>query len=146
MNISIGADHAGFKLKEHLKRWLEKNHPELVIHDVGTYSEERTDYPKFAHGVADRVQENDDGLGLLICGSANGVAMAANKHKGIRCAIAWKKELAELARQHNNANVLALPSRFIDDVTAENCLEGFLSSSFEGGRHSKRVEGIPCSS
>ncbi|MBL7863804.1 MAG: ribose 5-phosphate isomerase B [Cyclobacteriaceae bacterium] len=140
--IAIGADHAGFSLKEQLKDWLEKNGH--VIHDYGTYSSESADYPDFAHPVALAVEGHEYDLGLLVCGSGNGVAMTANKHQGIRAAICWNEELAALAREHNDANILCLPARFISSEEAIRILDRFLHSSFEGGRHARRVGKIGC--
>lgn len=140
--IAIGADHAGFEYKELLKKWLEKNG--YVLKDFGAHSSDSADYPDFAHPVANAVEKNEFELGLLICGSANGVAITANKHQGVRAAICWNEELAALARQHNNANVLCLPSRYITIELAEKILDRFLHSSFEGGRHERRVGKISC--
>jgi ribose 5-phosphate isomerase B len=140
--IAIGADHAGFEYKELLKKWLEKNG--YPVKDFGTYSSESADYPDFAHPVASSVENKEFELGVLICGSANGVAMTANKHQGIRAAICWKEELAELARTHNNANVLCIPARHVSIELAEKILDKFLHSSFEGGRHERRVDKISC--
>jgi ribose 5-phosphate isomerase B len=140
--IAIGADHAGFELKEFLKKWLDENG--FITKDFGTYSVESTDYADFAHPVSSSVENKEFDLGLLVCGSANGVAMTANKHQGIRAAICWTEELAALARQHNDANVLCLPSRFITTDLAEKILDRFLNSSFEGGRHERRVKKISC--
>lgn len=140
--IAIGADHAGFEYKEFLKKSLEKNG--YKVKDFGTYSTESADYPDFAHPVADAVEKKEFELGLLICGSANGVAITANKHQGIRAAICWNEELAGLARQHNNANVLCIPARFVSTELAEKILDRFLHSSFEGGRHERRVDKISC--
>lgn len=140
--IAIGADHAGFALKEKLKQWLEKNGHRT--RDFGTYSEESVDYPDFAHPVAEAVEKKEFDLGLLVCGSGNGVAMAANKHEGIRAAICWNEELAALAREHNDANILCLPGRFVKPEEAERILDRFLHSSFEGGRHARRVGKIAC--
>jgi ribose 5-phosphate isomerase B len=140
--IAIGADHAGYSLKEHLKKWLESNgHP---TRDFGAFSEESVDYPDFAHPVAEAVEGKEFDLGLLVCGSGNGVAMAANKHAGIRAAICWNEDLAALAREHNDANVLCLPARFLKPEEAEAILDRFLHSSFEGGRHARRVGKISC--
>ncbi len=140
--IAIGADHAGFEYKELLRKWLEQNG--YAVKDFGTYSAESTDYPDFAHPVSAAVEKNESDLGVLICGSANGVAITANKHQGIRAAICWNEELASLARQHNNANVLCLPARFINIQLAEKILDRFLHSSFEGGRHERRVNKMSC--
>jgi len=140
--IAIGSDHAGFSLKESLKAWLQQNGH--TVHDFGTHSSESADYPDFAHPVASAVEKKEYNLGLLVCGSGNGVAMAANKHAGIRAAICWNKELASLAREHNDANILCLPARFISQEEAEQILDQFLNSSFEGGRHARRVNKISC--
>jgi len=140
--IAIGADHAGFELKEILKAWLQKNG--FITKDFGTHSTESADYPDFAHPVSLAVENKEFDLGLLVCGSANGVAITANKHQGIRAAICWNEELAALSRQHNNANVLCLPARFISSELAEKILDRFLNSSFEGGRHARRVDKMSC--
>ena len=140
--IAIGADHAGFDLKEHLKKWLGKNG--FSIKDFGTHSTESADYPDFAHVVSAAVENKEFELGVLVCGSANGVAITANKHQGIRAAICWKEELAATAREHNDANVLCLPSRHISAELAEKITDRFLHSSFEGGRHARRVSKINC--
>jgi ribose 5-phosphate isomerase B len=140
--IAIGADHAGFEYKEILKKWLQTNG--FTVEDFGTHSAESADYPDFAHPVASAVEKNEFDLGLLLCGSANGVAMTANKHQGIRAAICWKEELAELARTHNDANVLCIPARHVSVELAEKILDKFLHSSFEGGRHGRRVDKINC--
>ena len=140
--IAIGADHAGFEYKEQLKKWLDRKG--YATKDFGTYSSESADYPDFAHPVASAVEKNEFDLGLLICGSANGVAMTANKHQGIRAAICWKEELAETARTHNNANVLCIPAKHISIELAEKILDKFLHSTFEGGRHGRRVDKISC--
>ena len=138
--IAIGGDHAGFDLKTLIKKHLESS--DVEIHDFGPNSTDSCDYPDFAHPLADSVENGDNDLGILICGSANGVSMTANKHQGVRAAIAWNKELAELARGHNNANVLCLPSRFITEDVAMEIVDGFLKAEFEGGRHGRRVDKI----
>lgn len=137
--IYIGGDHAGYGLKEIVKEHLV----ELgwVVHDVGTHSNESTDYPDYAHTLAEEVMKTE-GKGILICGSANGVSMTANKHPGIRAAIAWSSEIARLAREHNNANVLSLPARYISEEEAKEIVESFLQAVFEGGRHERRVNKI----
>lgn len=140
--IAIGADHAGFEFKEILRKWLEKN--AYQTRDFGTYNTESADYPDFAHPVAEAVEKKEFDLGLLLCGSANGVAITANKHQGIRAAICWNEELAALARQHNNANVLCIPARYVSVEQAEKILDRFLHSNFEGGRHERRVNKIGC--
>lgn len=138
MKIIIGSDHAGFKLKETLKSYLKNL--EFTVVDKGTHSEESVNYPDYAHKVSEAVIKNPESLGILICGSANGVCMAANKHKKIRAAIAWQPEVAALAKQHNNANVLCLPARFINSNKAKTIVTAFLDAQFEGGRHQTRVE------
>lgn len=140
--IAIGGDHAGYEYKSKLISWLKAEGHE--IKDFGTDSAESVDYPDFAHPVAIAVQSGDFDQGILICGSANGVAMAANKHAGIRAAICWTEELAELARQHNNANILCLPARFMAYEVAENATSVFMNTEFEGGRHERRVSKISC--
>jgi ribose 5-phosphate isomerase B len=140
MKIYLGNDHAGFELKQFLSKELQNMGYE--VEDEGTGSEESVDYPDFAHPVAEKVEADQEGLGLLICGSGNGISMTANKHQGVRSAIAWKPELAALARQHNNANVLALPARFISQEEALDIVKTFLGAEFEGGRHERRVTKI----
>ncbi len=140
MKIAIGADHAGFEYKEALTAFL-KNHE---IKDFGTYSPDSVDYPDFAHPVASAVESDEFGLGILICGSGNGIAITANKHQGIRAAICWNIELAKLARKHNNANILCLPARFISIKEALEITQTFLETEFEGGRHANRVNKISC--
>jgi ribose 5-phosphate isomerase B len=142
MKIAIGADHAGFEYKELLKKWLTEN--KFEVKDYGTFSTESADYPDFAHPVANAVEKKEFELGILVCGSANGVAITANKHQGIRAAICWTEELASLARKHNNANVLCIPSRFVSFDLAEKMTDKFLHTPFEGGRHEKRVNKISC--
>ncbi len=142
MKIAVGSDHAGFEYKEELRKWLEKSGYELK--DFGAHSSASADYPDFAHPVASAVENKEFDLGLLVCGSANGVAITANKHQGIRAAICWTTELASLARQHNNANILCLPARFISIEQATTILETFLTTDFEGGRHATRVNKISC--
>ena len=142
VKIAIGADHAGFEYKDQLKKWLEKNGYQTK--DFGTYNTESVDYPDFAHPVAEAVENKEFELGLLLCGSANGVAITANKHQGIRAALCWNEEVAELARQHNNANIVCIPARFVSYELAEKILDRFLHASFEGGRHERRVAKISC--
>ncbi|MCC6384424.1 MAG: ribose 5-phosphate isomerase B [Bacteroidia bacterium] len=141
MQIIIGSDHAGFLLKEELKTFLKDK--KYSVTDAGTYSADSVDYPDFAHAVAGEVEKMNS-IGILICGSGNGVAMAANKHQGIRAALCWTEEIARLARQHNNANILCLPARFISRNLAVTLTEVFLSTAFEGGRHERRVAKINC--
>jgi ribose 5-phosphate isomerase B len=137
LTIAIGSDHAGFLYKEILKKRL--NDLKHTILDFGTDSVDSSDYPDFAHPVANAVESKEASLGVLICGSGNGVCMTANKHAGVRAALCWNKELATLSRQHNNANVLCLPARFVSEVEALSILESFLNSKFEVLRHERRV-------
>ena len=140
MKLYIGSDHAGFELKEKLKTYLlEKNHD---VNDCGCYSAERADYPDYGHKVAKSVITDKNSLGIVICGSGNGINITANKHQGIRSALCWLPEIASLARQHNNANMIALPARFISYEVAVQCADAFLSHTFEGGRHQDRLNKI----
>jgi ribose 5-phosphate isomerase B len=139
MKIIIGSDHAGFELKQHLIPFLKDLGYEVL--DQGTYSEDSVDYPDFAHKVCEKVLEENI-FGIVICGSGQGVNMAANKHKGIRSALCWNTDLARLARQHNNANVLALAGRFTAHHYAKEIVKTFLNTPFEGGRHERRVQKI----
>lgn len=143
MKISIGADHAGYELKDYLKNAFDAS--EVTWVDRGTEGPESVDYPDFAHRVCNDVLQEEVDFGVLICGSANGMTMAANKHQGIRCALCWLPEIAELARQHNNANVIALPARFIGSEEGLNILKAYINTTFEGGRHQRRVDKIACS-
>lgn len=140
MRIAIGSDHAGIDLKHQVKEHLKGLGHEVV--DKGTHVRDSVDYPDFAHGVAASVAANDTPLGIVICGSGNGVNITANKHVGVRSALAWNEEVAGLAREHNDANVLALPARFIAGDLALRIVDRFLGASFEGGRHARRVEKI----
>jgi len=140
MKIAIGADHAGFEYKEALRSFLNDEE----IKDFGTNSADSVDYPDFAHPVSFAVESGEFNLGILICGSGNGIAIAANKHQGIRAAICWNTELASLARKHNNANILCLPARFISIKEAQEITQTFLNTAFEGGRHANRVSKISC--
>jgi ribose 5-phosphate isomerase B len=140
--IAIGADHAGFEYKEAIKLWLTDQG--FAVEDKGTHSTDSTDYPDYAHPVASMVEEGQAAAGILICGSANGVAITANKHQGIRAALCWKPEIAELARQHNNANIICIPARFVSIDDAKQMTELFLGTPFEGGRHQNRVDKISC--
>ena len=141
--IAIGCDHAGFDCKEDLISFLEGEG--MKYKDYGTYNKDSVDYPDFAHPVALSVESGESAFGILLCGSANGVAITANKHAGIRAAICWGEELAELARKHNNANIICIPARFVRDGDAEKMLDIFMNTAFEGGRHSNRVAKIAVS-
>jgi len=138
--IAIGSDHAGFEQKLEVIRWLNKNGFQLM--DMGVYENKSVDYPDYAHPVASAVEEGEAAFGILLCGSANGVCMTANKHQNIRAAICWQEEIAKLARLHNNANIICLPARFITTEEAINILTIFMSTDFEGGRHQNRVDKI----
>ncbi len=138
--LAIGCDHAGFEYKELLKAFLGKNG--YFVEDFGTFSKESVDYPDYVHPLAESIEAGKNEYGILICGSANGVAITANKHKYIRAAIAWQNDVAELSRKHNNANILCLPARFITIDQAEQFTHTFLNTSFEGGRHALRVKKI----
>lgn len=138
--IVIGGDHAGFEYKGHIIKALRD--AALTVEDKGPYSADSTDYPDYAHPVADMVETGNAAAGILICGSGNGVCMTANKHKGIRAALCWNEELASLARLHNNANILCIPARFVSEELALKMVDTFLNTAFEGGRHEKRVNKI----
>ena len=138
--IAVGSDHAGFDLKNDVLVYLiEYGHQP---HDFGPDSADSVDYPDYAHKVADSVATGENQLGILICGSGNGVCITANKHQGVRAALAWQPELASLARQHNNANVVCLPARFVSTEDALKIVDAYLNSDFEGGRHENRVNKI----
>lgn len=140
--IALGADHAGFHHKQVIKAHLEKLG--FAVKDFGTDSPDSVDYPDFAHPLAEAVGSGECKLGILVCGSGNGVAMTANKHPKIRAAICWNEELAALSRQHNNANVLCVPERFVSEELAVQMADIFLHTEFEGGRHERRVSKISC--
>lgn len=143
MKIAIGSDHAGFEYKSFLKKKLKAWGYE--ISDLGTDGPNSVDYPDFAHPVADEVgSDNDTSLGILICGSANGVSMTANKHQNVRAAICWTTDIAKLARTHNDANIICIPARFVSKRMAGMMVKTFLETDFEGGRHDRRVGKIAC--
>ena len=137
MKIAIGSDHAGFNYKEAIKDHL--HHAGHTVEDLGTFTEASCDYPDYAHAVAHAVEQGQAEMGVLVCGSANGVAITANKHAGIRAAICWEKEIAILSRAHNNANTICIPARFVSTDEALEMVDTFLSTPFEGGRHQTRV-------
>ena len=139
--IIIASDHAGFRLKEKLVRWLISNRYE--VRDMGCFSEDSVDYPDYAHPLAEAVEKGDFDFGITICGSGNGINMASNKHQNIRSAVCWNEEIGRLARAHNDANICALPGRFINEAEAILILKAFLNTQFEGGRHKRRIEKIP---
>ena len=134
MGIFIASDHAGFKLKDYLKKYFD-------LSDLGTYDEESCDYPVFAKKLVDQMKEGDKGI--LICGTGIGMSIVVNRYKNIRAALCFNEELTVLARQHNNANVLVLGARIISTEIAKTCVEKFLSTDFEGGRHQRRLKLIP---
>lgn len=140
--IAIGSDHAGFDYKERVISYLEGKG--FSFKDFGCYSKDSVDYPDFAHPVASAVESGDYAFGILLCGSANGVAITANKHQHIRAAICWGEELAELARKHNDANIICIPARFVREDLAEKMVDLFMQTEFEAGRHEKRVHKIAC--
>ncbi len=142
MTIALGGDHAGYNFKAQIREYLvSKNH---ICLDFGTFSDASVDYPDFAHPTAEAVESGKAEFGILVCGSGNGVSITANKHQGIRCALCWQVDIAELARAHNNANMIGLPARFITLETAFQIIDAFLSTPFEGGRHATRVNKISC--
>ena len=141
--IGLCSDHAGYDLKEHLKQLLEARG--YAVRDFGCHSAERCDYPDFAHPMGRALQAGELQRGISVCGSGNGISMVMNKYPKVRAALCWQEELAKLAREHNDANVLSLPARFISESEAEKILDTFLSTGFEGGRHVSRVEKIPIS-
>lgn len=142
ISFAVGGDHAGFDYKADLIQYLASKN--IQTKDFGTFSADSVDYPDFAHPVAEAVEKGDFTFGLLLCGSANGVAITANKHQEIRAGLAWNIEVAKLVRQHNDANVLCLPVRFISLEEAKACLDAFIDTPFEGGRHQNRVNKISC--
>lgn len=141
MTISIGNDHAGTQYKNAVIQFLKSKNIEIVNH--GTNEESSVDYPDFVHPVANDVESGASEMGIIICGSGNGASMTANKHKGIRSALCWSSEIAKLARQHNDANILSIPARFVSEQQAIDMVQLFLDTEFEGGRHQKRIDKIP---
>ncbi len=140
--IGLAADHAGYELKESLKLFL--NEKGIECNDFGTYSTESCDYADYAHPMAAAVENKEVEIGISVCGSGNGINMTVNKHVGIRAALCWNKEISELSRSHNNANICSLPARFITDKEAKDIVNAFLDTDFEGGRHQGRIDKIPC--
>lgn len=141
--VAIGCDHAGFEYKTAIVKWL--NGKGYQVSDMGVYENKSVDYPDYAHPVADAVEKGEVAFGILICGSANGVAITANKHQGIRAGLAFETEVAKLIRQHNDANVICIPARFVALDYAINMVDLFIQTPFEGGRHQTRVNKIACS-
>jgi len=142
MKIAIGCDHAGYDMKERIKKNLEGKG--IKIQDFGAFSSDSVDYPDFAHAVAAEISSGNFDAGVLICGSGNGISMTANKYNGVRAALCWTPEIAELARLHNDANILSLPARFITQEQGVEILQKFIETSFDGGRHERRVNKINC--
>ena len=143
MTISIGSDHAGFDCKEFIKKAATAS-GKYQLTDAGTYSADSVDYPDFAHPTPSFVENGEAAFGILLCGSANGVAMTANKHQHIRAAICWENDVAAIVRKHNNANIICLPARFVALPLALEMIETFMNTAFEGGRHERRVDKMPC--
>lgn len=139
MKVLIASDHAGYELKEQIKVHFNQD---FEFEDLGTNSLESVDYPDFAHKLAERVVKDSNQYGVLICGTGNGMAMTANKHEGVRAGLCWSKEIATLIRQHNNANILVMPARFIPNATAFEIFDTFFHTDFEGGRHQRRIDKI----
>lgn len=138
--IALGSDHAGYEKKALIIKHL--NDLGYEVKDFGTYSEESTDYPDYAHPVANAIENGTYDLGVLFCGSANGVSMTANKHQNVRVALSWIPEIAQLGREHNDANIVSIPARYVSDEEAIAIVDAFLNAEFEGGRHARRVEKI----
>lgn len=142
LKIGVANDHAGFERKAAVLKYLEQQGIEFK--DFGAFSDESSDFPDFAHPLADAVSKGEFDLGITLCGSGNGINMAANKHRGIRSALCWIPEIAALARQHNDANICSLPARYVSDKQAVDIVDAFLKAEFEGGRHLRRINKIPC--
>lgn len=140
--IAIGSDHAGFDYKTSIISWLKENGHD--VKDYGLFKNESVDYPDYAHPVASAVETKEASFGILLCGSANGVCITANKHKGIRAALCWQLEISRLARKHNDANIICIPARFVALPYAKDMIHAFMETEFEGGRHGKRVQKIDC--
>jgi len=140
--VGMACDHAGFELKEYIKGILEGKG--YSVKDFGTHSSESMDYPDTAHPLAQAVEAGDVDFGVAMCGSGNGITMTLNKHQGVRAALCWDPEIASLAKRHNNANILSMPARFISKEEAVAILEAYLNAEFEGGRHQRRIDKIPC--
>jgi ribose 5-phosphate isomerase B len=140
--IGIGADHAGFGYKQQLIQWLQAQG--YQVKDFGTYSADSVDYPDYAHPTAQAVENGEVAFGILLCGSANGVAITANKHQGVRAGLCWNAEIVDLVRKHNNANILCIPARFVAVEQAISMVQAFMTTPFEGGRHAARVGKISC--
>ena len=142
MKIGLACDHAGFEYKEKLKNYFKNNN--IKITDYGCHSIESVDYPDFAHQLAKSIEKQENELGIQFCGTGNGINMSANKHQGIRSALCWNTHIAEQSRLHNDANILSIPARFLSLEEALAMVDIFITTSFEGGRHQKRIEKIRC--
>ncbi len=140
--IAVASDHAGFERKQAVLAWFREKG--IAYHDFGCFSTDPVDYPDFAHAIAHAIEKGEFETGITFCGSGQGISIAANKHQQVRSAICWIPEIASLARQHNDANICAIPGRFVTDEQAVAIVEAFLNAEFEGGRHARRVEKIPC--
>src|SRR5690554_6238787 len=143
MKVAIGSDHAGFEYKAKIIEYLKGKG--IEVEDFGAFSTDSVDYTDFAHPVSESVENKNADYGILLCGSGQGVSMSANKHQGIRCALCWNSDIARLSRQHNNANIIAFPARFVAYEYAIEMIEVFFNTQYEGGRHEKRVNKISCS-
>lgn len=139
--IALASDHAGFAKKQVIKKYLEQNN--IAYEDLGCYSDESVDYPIYAHKLGEAIEKGEYKIGISFCGSGQGISIAANKHQGVRSGVCWNTDIAKLARQHNNANICAIPGRFVSDEEAIAIVEAFLNADFEGGRHARRVAQIP---
>lgn len=139
--IGLASDHAGYELKEYVKSYLDEKG--MAYKDYGTYSTESCDYPDYAHALARGIEDGEVEAGVAVCGSGEGISMTLNKHQGIRAALVWQPEIAHMTRQHNDANVLVMPGRYISKETAREIMDEFFSTPFEGGRHIRRIEKIP---
>ena len=139
--IGLACDHAGFELKQYVMEYLKEKH--ITFKDYGTYSTDSCDYPDYAHALARGIEQGEVSQGIAICGSGEGISMTLNKHQAIRAALVWDPEIAHMTRLHNDANVLAMPGRYIDTETARRIMDEFLNTPFEGGRHIRRIEKIP---
>lgn len=142
LKIGIASDHAGFALKQTILTWLQEQG--FIVTDYGCTSPDSCDYPDFAHPLAASIENGNNDMGIAICSTGNGITMTCNHHKGIRAALCWEESLARLARQHNNANIIGLPANYVSDKKAIELVKIFLSTEFDGGRHERRINKIPC--
>lgn len=139
--IAFASDHAGYELKQELKKYMVEKGYEIV--DFGAFSSESSDFPDYAHPAAEAVERGECAFGICLCGSGNGISMTLNKHQGIRAALAWRPEIADLGKRHNKANILVIPARFVSEIEAKDIINAYLNAEFEGGRHQRRIEKIP---